>query len=312
MKPRATRPPLASLRAFAVAGRLQSLRDAAAELGVTPSAISHQVRNLEAWVGATLFERGVRHVRLTAQGAALSDALARAFDTIDVAIDRARRESLASTLKVATLPLFASTWLAPRLARFEVEHPELSLAIHTDARVYDLGAGEADVAIRNTEAPSPGLYAHKLLDLRATPLCAPALARRISDPADLTETTLIGLSIGRAGWPDWLARAGVSDLKPRRTLTVDTIPEAIEAAVQGRGVILGLLPLIWDAPAAGQLVAPFQTPPQEAGAYFVMCRREDRAKPIVRAFVDWLILEMRSDMRRLMRLEKLRLQRADS
>ncbi len=283
------------------------MRDAAAELGVTPSAVSHQVKALEAWVGAPLFERGVRHVRLTAHGAELSDTLNKAFNAMDTALDLARRKSVASTLKLATLPLFANTWMAPRLLHFEAKHPELSLSIHTDSRVYDVLAGEADVAIRNVGAPSAGLYARKLLDLRATPLCTPDLAKQFSHPADLKRATLIGLSVGRAGWPDWLARAGVPALKPKRTITVDTIPEAIEAAAQGRGVMLGLLPLIWDVPSAAQLVAPFPIAPQEAGMYLVVCRKEDRANPVVRSFIEWLISEMRSDIRRLRRLERERL-----
>ncbi|MBI1340625.1 LysR family transcriptional regulator [bacterium] len=307
MEPNAKPPPLSSLRAFAAAGRLQSFRDAAEELGVTPSAVSHQVKALEDWVGGALFERGVRQVRLTAEGAELSRAVNGALAALDAALGAARRANRAATLKVATLPLFASAWLGPRLARFEAEHPELSLSIHTDPRIYDLAAGEADVAIRNVSAPTAGLYARKLLDLRATPLCAPALSSELSTPADLERATLIGLSVGRAGWPEWLARVGVAGLKPRRILTVDTVLEAIDAAVQERGVMLGLSPLIWDLPSAATLIAPFRDPPQEAGAYFVVCRKMDRAKPVVRSFVDWLAAEMRPDVRRLMALERARL-----
>jgi LysR family glycine cleavage system transcriptional activator len=201
--------------------------------------------------------------------------------------------------------------LAPRLNRFEAAHPELSLSIHTDARVYDVLAGEADVAIRNVGAPSAGLYARKLLDLRATPLCSPDLSKQLSHPGDLKHVTLISLSVGRAGWPDWLARAGVAGLKPRRTITVDTILEAIDAAVQGRGVMLGLLPLIWDVKSAAQLMAPFSLAPQDAGAYFIVCRKEDRASPIIRSFIEWLITEMRPDIRRFMRVERERLMAAD-
>jgi LysR family transcriptional regulator, glycine cleavage system transcriptional activator len=300
-------PPLPSLRAFAAAGRRQSLRDAAAELGVSPSAVSHQVRALEAWVGAPLFERGVRQVRLTAEGAVLSQALNKAFAEMAGALDQARRASVASSLKVATLPLFASAWLGPRLHRFEIAHPELSLRIHTDPRVYDLQGGEADVAIRNVDAPGAGLYARKLLDLRGAPLCSADLARDLAVPADLKRMTLIGLSVGRMGWADWLAHAGVAGLKPRRTLTVDTLPEAIDLAVRGQGVMLGLVPLIWDLPRAAELVAPFDVPPRDAGAYFVVCRNQDRATPVVRAFIDWLVSEMRADSRRLLRLERDRL-----
>lgn len=307
MTRRSDLPPLLGLRAFAAAGRLQSLRDAAAELGVTPSAVSHQVKALEVWVGAPLFERGVRQVRLTTHGAALSDTLNKAFDSIDTGLELAQRKSVAATLKVAALPLFANTWMAPRLSRFEAEHPKLSLSIHTDARLYDMFAGEADVAIRNVGAPSAGLHVRKLLDLRATPLCTPDLAKQLLQPADLERATLIGLSVGRAGWADWLTRAGVPGLTPKRTITFDTIPEAIDAAAQGRGVMLGLLPLVWDAPSAAKLVVPFPIEPQEAGTYFVVCRKDDRANAVVRSFIEWIISEMRSDVRRLKRLEQQRL-----
>jgi LysR family glycine cleavage system transcriptional activator len=300
-------PSRASLEAFAAAGRRQSFRDAALDLGVTPSAISHQVKVVEAWVGAPLFERGVRIVRLTQQGQALSAVLNAAFAAIDQALDTAQRANRASALKVATLPLFAGVWLAPRIAGFEAQHPELSLSIPTDPRVYDLLAGEADVAIRNVPAPSAGLYARKLIDLRATPLCASSLAQDFKTPQDLTSATLIGLSVGRAGWPDWLAAAGVPGLKPKRTLVVDTIPDAIDAAIQGRGVMLGLTPLIWDAPAAAELVAPFRTPPQEAGAYFIACRKERLTEPVIQSFIEWLTSAWRADAPRLKRLEKERL-----
>lgn len=300
-------PPVASLRAFAAAGRLQSLRDAAAELGVTPSAISHQVKALETWVGRPLFERSVRHVRLTAEGAALSAALNAGFRTIDEGLDRARQDTGPQKLTVASLPLFVTAWLGPRIHQFEAQHPALSLSIHTDPRVYDLLAGEADVAVRNVGAPSPGLYARKLLDLRAVPLCSRAVAERVRRPEDLAQATLIGLSVGRMGWPDWLKRVGVAGLEPQRTITVDSLPEAIAAAVQGRGVMLGLSPLVWDLPSASDLVVPFKVSAFEAGAYFLVCRKQDRVRPVVAAFLEWVVAEMRADTRRLMRAERRRL-----
>lgn len=299
--------PFAALRAFAVAARRGSFRDAARELGVTPSAVSHQVKALELWLGFPLFERGVRHVALTARGQRLCRPLGEAFDALDAALDNARKVAAPSELKIAALPLFVGAWLAPRLPRFEAAYPNLSISIDTDARVVDVAAGEADVAIRNVAAPTPGLHVRKLLDLRATPLCAPALARMLRSPSDLANATLIGLSVGRAGWADWLATAGLAGLKPKRSLTFDSFPAAIDAAAQGRGVLLGLLPLIWDAPPARELVAPFDAPLQDAGAYLVVCRKSDRSGGIVSAFIDWMVLEMRGDVRRLMRVQRRRL-----
>lgn len=122
-------PPLAMLRAFAAAGRRQSLRDAAAELGVTPSAVSHQVSALEAWVGIPLFDRAVRQVTLTKAGRKLSVALNAAFDDMAAALQRVRNEAEPTQLKVSALPLFTNAWLVPRLGRFEAKHPGVSITI---------------------------------------------------------------------------------------------------------------------------------------------------------------------------------------
>lgn len=301
------KPPWTALHTFLAAAKAGSFRDAASALGVTPSAVSHQVRVLEAYVGHALFDRGVRHVRLTSRGQALAGALDGGFGQIEAGLAHARTPIDAGLIRIATLPLFASVWLSPRLASFEAAHPALSLSIETGARLADLAAGEADVAIRSVDLPTPGLRNRKLLDLRATPLCAPALAPALREPADLADQTLISLSVGRSGWPAWLAAFGCSDITPKRTLYFDTLPAAIEAAALGKGVLLGLLPLIWDSPAARELVAPFRTEPQSAGAFFVATRHEDSAKPTVSAFVDWLFAAMHADMRRLQSIEKDRL-----
>jgi LysR family transcriptional regulator, glycine cleavage system transcriptional activator len=300
-------PSFAALRAFTVAARRQSFRDAGLELGVTPSAVSHQVRALEDWVGAPLFVRQIRQVRLTPLGETLSVRLSNAFGDIDAALGQMKRDAIATRLRIAALPLFTNVWLVPRLARFETLHPELSLSIDTHARVVDLQTGEADVAIRNVAAVTTGLFGRKLLDLRATPLCTPDIARSVGAPKDLARATLIDLSIGRAGWAEWFDAVGCKGLKPKRMLTFDNVPSAIDAAAQGRGVLLGLLPLVFDAPNASTLVAPIRHPPQDAGAYFAVCRKEDRSKATVQAFMQWLAHEMRGDLSRLRQLERARL-----
>jgi LysR family glycine cleavage system transcriptional activator len=218
------------------------------------------------------------------------------------ALARARATSDKRSLKIATLPLFAATWLAKRLPAFESAYPDVTLSIHTDPRIYDVRVGEADVAIRNVDAPTSGLFARKLMDLRAVPLCSPSIAEGLTSPADLSRATLISLSVGRAGWKEWLATAGHPDVKPRRMIIVDTMLEAVAAAAQGRGIILGLAPFVYDAPGAEGLVAPFDAQPQPGGAYFIVCRSEDRTAGIVGAFVDWVIADMRKDARRLQKL----------
>ncbi|MBI1187967.1 MAG: LysR family transcriptional regulator [Alphaproteobacteria bacterium] len=299
-------PPFSALRAFDAAARLGGFRDAAAALGVTPSAISHQVRALEEAVGAPLFTRSVRAVALTPLGRSLHEALRPAFDQIGAALARTRAAARETRLKISALPLFVNVWLIPRLDRFAALHPEATIDIDTTNAIADFGREDVDIAIRSLFAPTPGLKARKLLDLTATPLCTPALARTLKSPRDLAGATLIHNSVRKAGWPEWLEAAGVKGLKARRNLAFDTVPSAVEAAAQGRGVLLGLMPIVFDAPAATDLVAPFSTPAMEAGSYYVVHRRGDESRALVAAFVAWLFSEMRADVRRLARLAKAR------
>lgn len=291
-------PPLAALRAFEAAARLGSFREAAAELGVTPSAVSHQIKALEDWLGTAVFSRSVRAIALTPAGEALAAACASAFSRLAEAVSRARASAQDARLKISALPLFTAVWLTPRLAKFQAKHPNLMLEIDTSNRLADFARDDVDVAIRNLYAPTPGLSARKLFDLTAAPLCAPLLAERLKTPADLANETLIHISARKAGWPEWLAHAGVPNLKPRGGLSFDAIPPALEAAAQGRGVVLGLMPVVWEAPVAARLVQAFSIPPISAGTYFLVHRREDAARTAVRAFADWMAAEARADRRR--------------
>ena len=293
--------PLSAVRAFEAAARHQNLRLGAEALGVTPSAVSHQIKALEEWVGGPLFVRSGREVRLTLLGQNLASKLHEVFETLGEALVLARQDAAQTTLRVSALPLFTQAWLIPRLSRFEAAHPGIAIAIETTSRLADFARDPVDVAIRNSAKPGGHLAARKLLDLKAVPLCAAAVARRIKAPEDLTNATLIHLSVGTEGWPEWLSRAGLAGLKPRSNLTVDNIPAAIEAAARGHGVMLGIDPLVWDMAAAQTLVVPFRRRLQSAGAYYVVHRKEDRSRRAVRLFVGWLVKEMQLDLKRLRR-----------
>jgi LysR family glycine cleavage system transcriptional activator len=297
-------PPLASLRAFEAAARFGSFREAAREQGVTPSAISHQVRQLEADLGVVLFQRAVRAVRLTAAGEALARDASDAFDRLGASVSRLRAQEGGARLRISALPLITDAWLTPRLEDFQKRYPDLSLEIETSNRVADLYTEDVDLAIRNIYAPDPGLKCYKLIDLHALPVCAPEIAARLNAPADLAKETLIHISSRKAGWPDWLASAGVPGMKPRSHLAFDSVPSALEAAAQGRGITLGVLPLLWEAPTARGLVLPFSGPRLSAGTYYLVHRKEDAARPAVAAFAQWMTAAMRGDKRRLERINR--------
>lgn len=294
--PRRNWPALESFHHAAASGSFQA---AARRLGVSPSAISHQIRGLEAGLGVALFARGVRSVTLTDAGRELAAAIGGTFESLDLALRRLEgRED--GTLRISALPLFTSAWLIPRLARFEAAHPGLVITIDTANRLADLVAGEADIAIRNAGPPGPGVIARKLLDLRAVPLCAPAVAARLRTPQDLAGEVLIHHTARPGGWADVLSALGTPGLRPRGDRYFDTLPAGLAAAAAGQGVALGVAPLVWLAVAPGSLVVPFATPPISAGSYVLLQRRP--AGRAAAAFAAWILAEMAADRPRLRRL----------
>lgn len=287
-------PPLTSLRAFAAAGETLSFQEAARQLGVTPSAISHQIRQLEDWLETPLFKRMARRIQLTPAGKRFHRDVAAAFSDIGVAALRLKGKRK-TKLKISALPLITNAWLIPRLAAFEAKHPEISLTIETENRITDLEREDIDIGIRNVRTPPAGLFARKLLDVKLVPLCARKLttgANALKAPRDLAQHALIHISARPDGWSRWLAQVGLKGLKPKRELTVDTIPAALEAAARGHGVTLGLSPLVWEAPAAASLVVPFSPKVETDGSYYIVHRKADRARSEIKAFVDWITKEM--------------------
>jgi len=286
-------PPLTALQAFHAAGTAGSFQAAARALSVTPSAISHQVRALEHWLGKPMFTRQVRRVTLTPEGRAFLGVVGRSFDRIKAAADRMRVSDTGSvTLRVSALPLFTSAWLIPRLEAFERAHPNIVLDIDTTNRIIDFTREALDLAIRNVTGPTPGLQYHKLLDVRPLPLCTLKLRDQLSVPADLARQTLIHVSARQGGWARWLAAVGCGGLRAKRDLTFDSMPAALEAAARGRGVALGMDPISWDTPVADKLVRAFPHRVDGTASYYLVFRKADLARREVRACIDWLLAEM--------------------
>jgi len=286
-------PPLTALQAFHAAGETGSFRDAARRLRVTPSAISHQIRTLEDWIERPLFTRTARQVQLTAEGRRLLKSVSTAFARIRETSDAIRAADAKSTvLRVSALPLFTSAWLIPRLEDFERKHPDIAFEIGTTNRVVDLSREPIDLAIRNLRAPTPGLEVRKLLDVRPVPVCSRKLAMQLKTPADLKDQTLIHISARMDSWANWLKAVGCEGLRPRRTLSFDSVPDALEAAARGRGIALGIDPLIWESPSARDLVAPFEERVAGDTSYYLAWRKADFARPPLRAFINWLVTEM--------------------
>lgn len=290
-------PPLSALRAFEATARHLSMKRAADELSVTPTAISHQIRRLEAALGVVLFERQVRALRLSEAGERLYPVLNTGFDAFAHAIDAIRAPEAQPVRQRVTLtaPLgLAARWLVPRLGAFATQHPEVDLRIHASDTVVDLHGGSADLAVRYGDVPDAhtGLVAEHLFDDAYAPVCHPGL--NIGSHADLARVPLIHSEWQRTlqepiGWPMWARAAGIEHpLKTDAGIVLSDDGHAIAAALAGQGVILANLPLVRDALEAGALVQPFEAPVLQRYAFWAVAPAARLDDAAVKRVWDWL------------------------
>jgi LysR family glycine cleavage system transcriptional activator len=281
------------LRAFEASARLLSFTQAAAELNVTQTAISHQIRRLEDQLGIKLFLRQNRTLVLTREARDYLPAVRTAFDDLRRATDKLRRGDDAGRLTVSTTASLATKWLVSRVAAFQDANPGMEVRITTSTGLVDFRREEVDMAVRYGRGHWPGVRAHWLMAERLFPVCSPALlsgTAPLRQPADLAHHTLLHATVSRDDWGLWLTAAGLPhSIAARRGLTFDLGFMAIQAAVEGLGVALGRLHLVEADMEAGRLVAPFDTVlPRDAG-YYVVTPEATADLPKIALFRDWLI-----------------------
>ncbi|MHA6645530.1 LysR substrate-binding domain-containing protein [Mesorhizobium sp. A623] len=283
-----TSPPLNWLRAFETAARLGSFA-AAAELNVTPSAISQHIRALELRLSKNLFDRHANGVTPTAAGKRYPEELGRGFALIDDATARLAGRTTRELLVVHVATSFASQWIAPRLDLFRASHPGIELRLTALGHGVDKGRGKADAEIRYGWGDWPRLEATALMREEIFPVCAPALAATLRAPEDLKGTDLLHVPGYAEDWEAWLAFAGVTGIDAGDGASFDQSIMAIRAAVEGKGVMLGRSALVERELASGLLVAPFTPKLQSSGAYWFLASPQNALTPKVRAFREWLV-----------------------
>lgn len=288
-------PPLNAIRVFEAAARHLSFTKAAEELHVTQAAVSQQVRGLEEQLGVPLFRRLNRALLLTDAGqryaVAVRGALAQIAEAT-AALRPAREED--GTLTVSVMPSFAHKWLMPRLGRFLDRHPEISLRIHSSFDLVDFERDAIHCALRQGTGAYDSHFAELLLAEEVTPVCAPSVAERLHEPRDLLAETL--LQDYGTDWTEWLAAAGVTGAGPRTGTEFFDSSMALQAAMDGRGVVLGRSVLVHDDLASGRLVAPFPVRiPYQYATWFV-CPPGTETQPKLQALRDWLGEEARATM----------------
>jgi DNA-binding transcriptional LysR family regulator len=283
--------PLTSLRTFESAARQLSFKAAAEELSVTPTAVSHQIRALEAWLGVPLFERLPRQVRLTDAGERLFYSLHDALLNVAQRIDTLRPQRSTASLTVSTTPAFAALWLVPRLGRFYAQHPSINVRIDTNIAVIDLQQDASiDLVIRYNTEPDLRLYGMCLFDENFAVYGAPAqVARATSERPTLISTQWHNSHLYRDGWQAWCAEAGeqwLDEAVPMREY--DEEHYALQAAIAGQGLVLASSILVAETLSAG-LLKPYRPDVSVNGSgYSALCVPGRERHPPVKAFFAWL------------------------
>jgi LysR family glycine cleavage system transcriptional activator len=287
-------PSLAALRVFEAAGRHLSFTNAAAELCVTTSAVSRQIRALEDELGRPLFERQARGLVLTKDGAAYLAHVADALRRLDQASATLRGDGTRRTLRVSVLASFAGNWLVPRLPAFERAHPAIDVAMEATTRYADFARDPVDLAIRFGTGPWDGLHSEPLFPLEFYPVCRPDLRAggSLRTPADLARQTWLEEVHVPTAWPLWLAAAGVPHLEPARRLAYDHAQLMLDAAMAGQGVALTSDVIAERALRERRLVRPFRVVATAPWTYHLVMRPADRADPAIAAFRAWIAAEV--------------------
>ncbi|PRP71060.1 transcriptional regulator [Chromobacterium amazonense] len=283
-------PPLNSLRIFEAAARLESFSAAAGELFVTHGAVSKQIKQLEDWLGVLLFERSGGRVKLTDAGWRYLVQVQDGLDLIANATAQLLQPNRQRRLSINSTPTFAAYWLLPRLAGFRARHPDLELHLVTSDRDLSRLDAPFDIAIRRGPGDWPGHIAKPFLKEWELPLASPALLARLplNNPADLVSHTLLHADTRPTAWPRWLTLAGAPELKPACSLHFDKFSLALQAAIDGLGVVLGPLPMAQALIASGQLVSPLPEPVVTVRDYCWVVPRMSAEDATVEAFCRWL------------------------
>jgi len=280
-------PFLNGVKAFEAAARTGSFVKAADELHVSPAAVSRMVHLLEDRLGLPLFERKANRLEPTAAGRTYQAGLTQLFDGLASLTEQVTAMAGARVLTVGVGPTFAIRWLIPRLADFQKREPDIDVRFATGGEALPFSE-DWTCGIRLGDGAWPGLHADPLFRADLTPICTPALARKLKKPDDLRGMTLLRVTHAADDWPRWFKAVGLTGIQPKG-LKFDYYGHAQQAAADGVGIAIGVRPYIDDDLAAGRLVTPFaQSVPKDASWYLVYRAARD-SEPAFVAFRAWIM-----------------------
>lgn len=306
-------PPLNALRAFEVAARHLSFKKAGEEMAVTPTAISHQIKGLEGYLGFPLFHRLTRALELTTEGKAMLPKVREGLDCFAAAVELTRPRLAGGRLLISTPPAFAARWLIRHLPGFTAMHPEITLHMSASLQTIDPRGSdgmegienfvarddEAEIFVRFGHGNYSGCRVDRLFSPAYVAVCSPRLLngkRPLKEPVDLRHHVLLHDDtvpelMGRPSWAEWMEIAGVYGIDPEAGTHFSDLGLVLSAAVDGVGVALASKPLVEAEITAGRLVVPFDIVIKRPQAYHLVTPDSLVERPVVETFREWILAE---------------------
>jgi LysR family transcriptional regulator, glycine cleavage system transcriptional activator len=278
---------LNGIKAFEAAARSGSFAGAGAELNVSAAAVSRMVHLLEQRLGVALFERKANRLAMTAAGRAYQSGLTPIFDALASLTAQVTAPSSLRALTIGVGPTFAMRWLIPRLADFRKQEPDIDVRITTGGAAVPFGE-DWSCGIKLGDGEWPGLVAEPLFAGDLLPVCAPRLAAPLKRPGDLRAPSLLRVAHSPDDWPLWLKSAGVGRVTARGP-EFQYYGQALQAAVDGLGVAMGIRPYIDDDLAAGRLIAPFAMTVPKGMRWYLVYRSFQTEQRDFAAFRRWIM-----------------------
>lgn len=286
-------PSTQALRALVSFGRYGTVWQAAEELNLTRSAVSHQLRMLERDLGFHMLNRVGTRVELTAQGRAYADDVSQALQAISGSAARNLGRGVAGNLTVSCAPGFASSWLCYRIARFTAAYPDVALSIITPRRPGEVTNPDVDLFITYGDGDYPDMESEHILDVVSSPVCSPAMLNRLAglpEPSDVPRLGLLHL-FDHKDWALWFSSVGLDPGLAATGVVFSDMHLVFSAALAGQGIALGDIVLSEDAMRNGQLVRPFDQEVRFPKSYFMAIPLAMKDNPTVIAFRNWLRAE---------------------
>ena len=292
-------PPLNAMRAFESAARHESFKEAAVELKVSQSAISHQVKGLESVLGVELFVRKTRAVELTRAGKIYYAILRDAFDRISEGTDLIRAPGSSDAMTLQVYSTFTIRWLIPRLPRFQQLHPGIQVRLHASQDDVNFHRDDVDACVMIGKPTNQELHYDHLFGCELFPVCSPALLEKrgpIGSPEHLAEHPMLQVYPSDSDWWVWLEANGVHNVNPDSGLQFDSYDLALIAALQGMGIALGQQPYMSRDLDSGMLVEIFPGRRiKNPNEWYYVCRKEKKDYSKIETFRKWLLEEVAAD-----------------